>query len=132
MNGTGARRGPKTIVVVVDGPVDRAALPGLCERFGELLERSDATLVICDVSAVLEPDAAALEALARMQLTAARLGRAMELRHPCRKLQDVLALAGLADVLPVRSGLRVEPGGEPEQREQLRVDEVVDRADPTV
>jgi ABC-type transporter Mla MlaB component len=117
--------------VVVDGPVTHAGIPALCERFGELLEQSDAELAICDVSAVVEPDAAALEALARLHLTAARLGRSMELHHPCRKLTDILALAGLSDVLKVSAGLRLETSWQPEYREQLRVDEVVDRADPT-
>jgi ABC-type transporter Mla MlaB component len=124
--------GPKTIVVVVDGPVTYAGIPALCERFGELLEGSDADHAICDVSAVVEPDAVALEALTRLQLTATRMGRSMELHHPCRELTDILALAGLSDVLKVSAGLRLEAGRQPEHREQLRVDEVVDRTDPTV
>jgi ABC-type transporter Mla MlaB component len=118
-----------TIVVVVDGPVPRPAIGALCARFRELLERSSAAQVVCDVSAVREPDATALEALARLQLTAARLGFSMRLLHPCRRLQDVLDLAGLGEVLPVSSELRLEASGEPEHWEMLRADEVVDRGD---
>jgi anti-anti-sigma factor len=118
-----------TIVVVVDGPVARAAIPALCDRFRDLLERSDAARVVCDVSAVREPDATAIEALARLQLTAGRLGYSMRLLHPCRRLQDVLDLAGLGDVLPVSAELRLEAEGEPEHREVLRTHEIVDRGD---
>lgn len=118
-----------TIVVVVEGPVARAAIPALCDRFRELLERSDAAHVVCDVSAVSEPDATAIEALARLQLTAGRLGYSLRLLHPCPQLQDVLDLAGLGDVLPVSAELRLETDGEPEHREVLRTDEVVDRGD---
>jgi anti-anti-sigma factor len=118
-----------TIVVVVEGPVARSAIPAVCDRFRELLERSSAAQVVCDVSAVREADATAIEALARMQLTAARLGFSMRLLHPCRQLQDVLDLAGLGDVLPVSAQLRLEASGEPEQWEMLGADEIVDGRD---
>ena len=63
--------------------------------------------IVCDVRA-FPPDAAALDTLARLQLTARRLGLDLKLRHASNELQDLLAFAGLRDVL------RVETGGQPE------------------
>lgn len=67
--------------------------------------------IICDVGAVV-PDVHAIDALARLQLAARRLGMEVQLRHASRELQELLAFAGLRDVL------RVETGGQPEQREE--------------
>jgi hypothetical protein len=63
--------------------------------------------ISCDVGA-LPPDAAAIDTLARLQLTARRLGLELRLRHASSELQDLLAFAGLRDVL------RVEAGGQAE------------------
>jgi hypothetical protein len=63
--------------------------------------------IVCDVGC-LPPDVAAIDTLARLQLTARRLGLEVRLRHASSELQDLLAFAGLRDVL----GL--EPGGKPE------------------
>jgi hypothetical protein len=63
--------------------------------------------IVCDVGA-LPPDAAAIDTLARLQLTARRLGLELRLRHTSTELQDLLAFAGLREVL------RVEAGGQPE------------------
>jgi ABC-type transporter Mla MlaB component len=79
------------------------AVIALCERTRRLLEHGDAAIVICDLDAVAELDAVAVEALARLQLTARRLGRSIELRHAPRELQELLAFAGLEDVLPYES-----------------------------
>ena len=57
--------------------------------------------VICDVSAIHDPDAVTVEALARMQLAARRLGGAIVLRHPCADLARLLDLCGLAAVVPL-------------------------------
>ena len=77
----------------------------------------------------------AVEALARLRLTARRLGCGLRLRGPSRALEQVLAFCGLCDVLPVEGelgGLRWY-GGEPEQREQPRgVEERVEARDPPV
>ena len=66
--------------------------------------------IVCDVGA-LAPDAAAVDALARLQLTARRLGCEIRLRDASVDLQDLLDFVGLRDVL------RVEPGGQAEERE---------------
>ena len=63
--------------------------------------------LVCDVGALV-PDAAAIDALARLQLHARRLGAEIRLRHASRELQELLDFAGLGDVL------RVEAGGQAE------------------
>ena len=50
-----------------------------------------------------------IDALARIQLTARRLGRSIELRHARPEIRELVRLAGLADVLPVSSDLPVDP-----------------------
>jgi hypothetical protein len=63
--------------------------------------------IVCDVGA-LPPDAAAIDTLARLQLAAKRLGLELRLRHVSTELQDLLAFAGLREVL------RIETGRQPE------------------
>ena len=75
----------------------------------------------------LEPgraDLATVDALIRFQLVARRAGGRVRVDDASDELRDLLELAGLAEVL----GL--EPRGEPELREQLRVEEVVQPGDP--
>jgi anti-anti-sigma regulatory factor len=94
----------------------------------------------CDVSALTDADELALEALVRLQLTARRLGRSIRLCNASTQLVDLLALVGLTDVLPVVDATDdadagdsgVEMNGQVEEREQVRVDEVVDRGDAAV
>ncbi len=90
--------------------------------------RSPRTVVVDDVSALTEPDARTLETLARLQLAAGRLGASVRLRRASAALIDLIAWAGLADVLPVESVVEVH--GPTEHREQLLVDEEVDPGDP--
>ena len=66
--------------------------------------------IVCDVAA-LAPDVTAVDALARLQLTARRLGYEVRLRDASVDLQDLLDFVGLRDVL------RVEAGGQAEKRE---------------
>ena len=70
----------------------------------------------CDVAAVEGPDLGTVEALARMALTARRLGRHLELRRARPELRELLELAGLG-------GLAVEAS-------QPR-DEIADPSDVT-
>jgi ABC-type transporter Mla MlaB component len=109
--------GASTVVFVVDGPVDRADVEALCERVRLLLASSHAELVVCDVGALTEPDAATIDALARLQLTAGRLGSQVRLRHACDELQNLLTLVGLSDVVPYGSDSGVEPGRQTKERE---------------
>jgi anti-anti-sigma regulatory factor len=112
---------------VVSGPLTPADAAALCERARSELERSGAEVLVCDVAALTHADAGTIEALARLQLTARRLGRRIRLRDPSPELADLLDLFGLAEVL------RVEPGRQPEEREQPRgVQERVEMGDPPV
>ena len=57
------------------------------------------TIVLCDVEGVAA-DAAAVEALARLQLVARRAGCELRLRNASPELRDLVAFMGLRDVLP--------------------------------
>jgi ABC-type transporter Mla MlaB component len=103
------------------------------------VEAMDAVFV-CDVCALVEPDVAAVEALARLQLAARRAGCRIALQGVGPELGDLLDLLGLADALPCRaawraptSGSALEARGQPEQREEpLGVEEEADPADRSV
>ncbi|MBA3764584.1 MAG: STAS domain-containing protein, partial [Actinobacteria bacterium] len=92
----------------------------LCDRARGLLERAHAGTLTCDVSDLTHPDAVAIEALARLQLTASRLGRRIEVRGACEQLRLLLNLAGLCDVIALADASVVEALGQPEEREQVR------------
>ena len=124
--------GPRTIVLDVSGPIARAAVPALCDHVRLLLANGDVDLVTCEVGGLVHPDVTAVGALARLQLTARRSGRAIRLRNAQVELCDLLALTGLREELPVCAGLLAQPDRQAEQREQIRIDEEVDTADPSV
>ena len=93
----------------------------------------DAVLIVnADTDEVLgyvdasRPDLALVESLARMQLRARRRGERVRLRNVSDDLRGLLELVGLTDVLAV------EAEREPELREEVRVDEVVQPGDPPV
>jgi ABC-type transporter Mla MlaB component len=86
-------------VLVLRGSIAPQDIPTLCRQACTLAEGSDAELVVCDVGALLEPDAVAVEALARVQLTMRRLGCRVRVRHSCDELEELLAFMGLADIL---------------------------------
>jgi hypothetical protein len=84
------------------------------------------TTIACDVGPV-PADALAVDALARLQLTARRSGREIRLRNSTRELQELIAFVGLREVL------RVETVGEAEEREQpLGVEEERELDDPAL
>ena len=73
----------------------------------------------------LPPTAQTVDALARLELAGRRLGRELRLRNASQELQELLAFVGLADAL------RVEPVGQPEEREQrVGVEEEGELDDP--
>jgi STAS domain len=101
--------------------------PSLAWATAMLFAESEAPLVVWDVGALTDPGVSAVEALARVQLTAHRLGLEVRLRGAARELRELLELIGLCDVLPpVASGL--ESSGETEQREHALG--VKEEADP--
>jgi ABC-type transporter Mla MlaB component len=119
------------IVLVIDGPLALADVPRLCERARLALKGVETKELVCDVAALVHPDAGAVDALARLQLAARRLGHRILLLHASRELQDLLALMGLGEVLPPCPTLALDAGGEAEERKQpLGVEEEADPADP--
>lgn len=119
---------PTAAGLTIRGRIDRADVAGLCDRARPFLEAADAEVIVCDVGALVEPDASAIDALARMQLAARRLGRRICLSHASNELQDLIALMGLREVVP--SGLPLQPGREPEHREKaFGVEEEADPGD---
>jgi ABC-type transporter Mla MlaB component len=97
----GAHDRPATVVVVVDKTTEL------------VLGRLDARRV----------DATALDVLARLNLAARRRGWSLRIDDAPPALRELAALCGLGDVL----GL--EPPRQPELREQLGEDVVVQRGD---
>lgn len=118
------RRKEKDVDLVISNPIAPRDLPVLCERVRALLGVGDRRIV-CDVGALVDPDLGTVEALARLQLTVKRLGGALRLRGTSARLEELLALTGLEEVL-----LRLEAVGEPEEREEpLGVEEEADPRD---
>jgi hypothetical protein len=84
-------------------------------------------VITFDAGAITGADEAVLDALARLQLAARRIGVRIELRNARCELVDLLHLAGLANEL-----LGVEVERQSEEREQIGIDEEVDRGDHAV
>lgn len=104
----------------------------LCACLRTLLNESDAGFVVCDLGALVDPDAVTVDALARLQLTACRYGRQFQLRHACGELRDLLALMGLGDIVRPEAALPLKPRGQAEERKQGRgVEEEGDPSDST-
>ncbi len=121
---------PQTVSFAVRGPIDSADLPGLCSRVCSLLAESRAGVALCDVGGVV-PDAVTIDALARLQLAAQRHGCRVRLRNASADLLRLVAFMGLADVLVEEAALRLEPGGEAEEREErLGAEEERELGDP--
>jgi ABC-type transporter Mla MlaB component len=93
-----AAPGSSTLAFGIYGPITRGDLPGLCRRISALLEESGADVAQCEVTGV-EPDAVAIDALARLQLTARRHRCQVRLRHASTELLELIAFMGLTDVL---------------------------------
>jgi hypothetical protein len=56
--------------------------------------------VVCDLGRVERPDAVTIEALARLQLEALRLGRRLVFRGACGELLELVTFVGLDGTLP--------------------------------
>ena len=136
------------IIVVIDGPIDRAGIPALYAGVLRLLDDSRAARVVFDVAALDGPDAATLDALARLRLATRRRGLDSCLSRASPRLVELLALAGLQGILPVDDASHddashddasgpepdasgFEPRRQAEQRKEVgRVEEEGDPGDP--
>ena len=122
---------PTAPIVVIRGPVGSAQASTLSQRVRVALANGTSDRVVCDVGALERPDLGTVDALARVALLARRLGGRVDIRHAAPELRELLALAGLGDIVPCeRSGVEVR--GQTEHREEARgVEEERDPADPT-
>jgi hypothetical protein len=81
----------------------------------------EARTIAVQVGGATAPDLCIVDALARLQLAAQRIGWTVQLREPSAELRELIDLAGLGEVL------LLEPVGQAEEGEQLGVEEVVER-----
>ena len=103
---------PGTVVVVLHGDARRGPVEVVVGRVPGL-----------------PVDLELVDALARLQLTARRLGCSVRLRDPSDRLCELLALVGVADVLVGPDRLLLDAGREAEGGEHLGVQEVVPPGD---
>ena len=89
---------PTTAVLVIARPVAHGDAEQLCEQLQALASESAPEVVVCDVRA-LAADARSVDALARLQLTARRLGCEIRLVRASPELDDLLSFLGLAGVV---------------------------------
>ncbi|MCT4357781.1 STAS domain-containing protein [Streptomyces sp. Je 1-79] len=75
------------------------ATPEEVARLCALLEGAPPADVICDVGGLAHADLAAVDALARLRLTAGRAGHRLRFEGAGRELRLLLGLVGLADLL---------------------------------
>jgi ABC-type transporter Mla MlaB component len=124
--------GPPDIALALRGQIARSDLPRLCKRVCAALRESGA-VVACDVASVL-PDAATIDALARLQLAARKRGCCVRLLNASAELLDLVDFMGLTHVLSERSSaLLGELERKPEARElRLDVEEERELDDPAV
>jgi hypothetical protein len=88
--------------------------------------------LVCDVSQVREPDLGTIAALARLRASGAGLAWTVHLRYASPRLQELLDLCGLAEILPACGESPLVDEGQAEQGEQSRgVEEVVEPGDAT-
>jgi ABC-type transporter Mla MlaB component len=114
-------------------PLTCDEVPVLCREATLILASTPTRVIRCDVSAVSDPDTAALEAIARLALTSRRFGASIELHGACPRLHDIVELAGLADVISVRARSGIEMGRQAEEREErVGVEEEVEADDRSV
>ena len=96
-------------------------------------ERATPKLVICDVTALTDPDIETVDALCRLELTARRQGARLVLIRAGHDLRRLLMFAGLRDVVLVEPELGLERERQTEEREQMRsVEEEARPDDPAV
>ncbi|MFB8211525.1 lipid asymmetry maintenance protein MlaB [Streptomyces sp. NPDC056010] len=90
---------PRPAVIVVSGHLTRDAVPRLCADLEDLLAGSPtATTVHCDLSGVVHPDLTTIEAIARLSLTARRMGApGLRLCNTPPELRALLDLVGLGE-----------------------------------
>jgi hypothetical protein len=102
---------PSSIEFDLPRRIARTEIPLLCDHARALLVEEAAERLVCNARAVHEPDAVTVDALARLQLTALRLGRRVRLDGASAELIDLLAFMGLTDIVPPNDAERRASGG---------------------
>lgn len=100
------------VVLRVDGPLSAGVVDALCAELQAVMRATDvdqdrcevgverAIEVAVEVGPTVDADARTLDALARLQLTARRLGGSIRLHTAPRAVLELIAFAGLNDVVP--------------------------------
>ena len=113
-------------LVTLSGRIEPGDAPGLCACLSASAARTDSRSLRYDVAAVEDADVGTVDVLARMALTARRLGRRLEFERPRPELSELLELCGLGG----STGSGVEVVGQSEEREvTLCVEEERDPGD---
>ena len=93
----------RSAILVLPSRIEPTDIAGLCSKLRVLASTIEPSVVVCDAGALTDPDGVAVDALARLQLTARRLGTRIRLTRTPEKLCDLLDFAGLTSVLPTRA-----------------------------
>ncbi len=109
MRALGPRSDPATCTVRVSGRVDPEDAVQMGAQMHQLLISAKIEMVICDVAGLVDPDAAALDAICRMRLAARQAGSGLQIRNASHDLQDLLDLIGLSEIVPKAAGSGLEP-----------------------
>ena len=75
--------------------------------------------------ALVDPDAAAVEALARLQLAARRRGQRLELQGAPHRLRELVEFMGLTEALGIKARWKFE-----QRKQRFRVEEERELEDP--
>ncbi|MFE9608653.1 STAS domain-containing protein [Streptomyces sp. NPDC006012] len=110
-------------VLVLTGPVARDEVTGLCDDVRGLLQGTGLGHVVVDVAGLGPPGLAAVDLLARLELTARRAGGRIRLRDSDPALRAFLDLVGLRFQMERQAEQGEPPGG---------VEEAVHSGDPAV
>jgi ABC-type transporter Mla MlaB component len=103
-------------VFVVRGPVARQDVPGVVARLREqLAHHGEGATVVVDAHELGPANAAALEVLARIRLTAGQ--RPVRFENVPRRLRELMEFVGLGHLL---KGSGVEPERQAEEGEEVR------------
>jgi ABC-type transporter Mla MlaB component len=116
---------PTPTACTIRGPLARSDLGGLAARLRTAIGASRAQVAVCDLDTGVAVDLVAVEALARLQLQARRLGCSVRLGSSPSGLVELLELLGLDAVLGVDARREVE-----ERKELFGVEEERDLRDP--
>ena len=102
---------PRQATVVVAAMIGSTEVLTVCERIEALLVACGARLVVCDATGLSAADLRVVAVLARVTLVARRSGCRVQVVRTSPALRELVALAGLADVVPCAPASGVEVRG---------------------